>query len=51
MDLRFQVDDDEWGDLSDAEIEGIKSGLEDLDAGRVHSHDSVMAHVDKKLNR
>jgi predicted transcriptional regulator len=51
MELKFRVDDDEWGDLSEAEIEGIKSGLEDLEAGRVHSHVDVMAHIDKKLNR
>jgi predicted transcriptional regulator len=51
MDLRFRVDDDEWANLSEAEIESIKSGLEDLDAGRVHSHVDVTAHIDKKLNR
>lgn len=51
MDLRFRVDDDEWADLSEVEIEGIKSGIEDLDAGRVHSNADVMAHIDKKLNR
>jgi hypothetical protein len=42
-------DDDEWGDLSDAEIESIKAGLADAAAGRVHSHEYVMAMIDKKF--
>jgi len=54
MGLKYQLeetndDDDDWGDLSDAEIEGIKAGLEDSAAGRVHSHAEVMAHINEKL--
>lgn len=51
MGLKFRVDDYNWTGMSDVEIEGIKAGLEDLEAGRVHTHSEVMAYVDKKLNR
>jgi predicted transcriptional regulator len=54
MGLEFEVEDDaddDWGDLPEAAIEGIKAGLEDGDAGRVHSHEYVMAHMEKKLNQ
>lgn len=40
-------DDEEWGNLSEAEIESIKAGLADSKAGRVHSHEYVMAEIDK----
>jgi hypothetical protein len=53
MGFEFEVeeDDDDWGDLSDAEIEGIKAGLADSDAGRMHSHESVMARIKETLNQ
>ncbi len=52
MGLNFQIsDDDDWGNLSNAEIEGIKAGLEDIKAGRTLSHEEVMLRIDKKLNR
>ena len=51
MGLKFQLEDvDDWGDLSKAEIEGIKAGLEDVKAGRVRTHAEVMSYIDKKLN-
>ena len=49
--LNYRIDDEDWGGLSDAEVEGIKAGLEDIKAGRIHSHADVMARIDKKINR
>lgn len=51
MGLKFRVEegDDDWGDLSEAEIESIKAGLADIEAGRVHTHEEVMARMDKRL--
>ncbi len=55
MGLEFEVeddtDDDDWGDLPEAAIEGIKAGLADGEAGRVHSHEYVMAYMEEKLNQ
>jgi predicted transcriptional regulator len=55
MGLKFEVadnaNDDDWGDLPEAAIEGIKAGIEDGEAGRVHSHEYVMAYMEDKLNR
>ncbi|HAL81490.1 MAG TPA: hypothetical protein DCO83_04020 [Mucilaginibacter sp.] len=53
MGLKFEVeeDEDDWGDLPEAAIEGIKAGLADGEAGRVHSHEYVMAYMEEKLNR
>jgi len=50
--LRYHINDDEedWGDLSEAEIEGIKAGLADIEAGRVHTHEEVMAHMAKRMD-
>ena len=55
MGLKFHVnedtdDDDDWGDLPEAAIEGIKAGLADAEAGRTHSHEYVMAEMDKKID-
>jgi predicted transcriptional regulator len=53
MGLKFHIeedDDDDWGDLSEAEIESIKAGLADSEAGRTYSHEDVMAQMDKKIN-
>jgi len=54
MGLKFRLnedsdDDDDWGDLPKAAIEGIKAGLADIEAGRTHSHEYVMAYMDEKL--
>jgi predicted transcriptional regulator len=53
MGLEFNVneDDDDWGDLSEAEIEGIEAGIADAEAGRTHSHEYVMARINETLNR
>jgi hypothetical protein len=51
MGLKYRIDDEGWGDLSNTEIEGINAGLEDIKAGRIHSHADVMTHIDKKLKR
>jgi len=52
MGLKFEVeeDDDDWGDLPEAAIEGIKAGMADIEAGRVHSHEYVMAYMADRLN-
>ena len=48
--LEFEVeDDDDWGDLPEEAIEGIKAGLADIEAGRTHSHEYVMARMDKTI--
>lgn len=49
--LKYHIEENEedWGDLSEAEIEGIKAGLADIEAGRVHTHEEVMADMDRKL--
>jgi len=51
MGLKFHVEEeeDDWGDLSEEAIEGIKAGLADIEAGRVHTHEYVMAEIDKKI--
>jgi predicted transcriptional regulator len=55
MGLKFHVnentdeDDDDWGDLPEAAIEGIKAGMADVEAGRTHSHEYVMAEMNKKI--
>ncbi len=51
MGLKFHVgeDDEDWGDLSEAEIEGIKAGIADSEAGRVHTHEYVMAEMNKTI--
>ena len=55
MGVKFELandeDDDDWGDLPEAAIEGIKAGLADGEAGRVHSHEYVMAYMEEKLNQ
>jgi predicted transcriptional regulator len=50
--VRYHVDaDDDWGDLSEAEIEGIKAGLADSEAGRVRSHEYVMNYINEKMQK
>lgn len=51
MGLDYQVEDDDWGDLPPEVIESIKAGLADGEAGRVHSHEYVMAYMEEKLNK
>ena len=51
--LKYRIEDDadDWGDLSEAEIEGIKAGLADSEAGRVHSHEYVMNYINEKMQK
>ncbi|HEY4324610.1 MAG TPA: hypothetical protein VGN20_11510 [Mucilaginibacter sp.] len=51
MGLEYEVEEDneDWGDLPEAAIEGIKAGLADSEAGRTLPHDEVMARIDKKF--
>jgi len=52
MGLKYEIeedDDDDWGDLPEAAIEGIKAGLADAEAGRTHSHEYVVAEMNKKI--
>jgi hypothetical protein len=54
MGLEYQIvtdDDEDWGDVPPEAVEGIKAGLADAEAGRVHSHEEVMAHMQETLNR
>ena len=50
--LKFEVQDgnDDWGDLSDAEIEAIKAGMEDFKNGRVVSHAEAMAQIEAHIS-
>jgi len=50
MGLKLDVEEDEeddWKDLPEEAIEGIKAGLADAEAGRTHSHEFVMAEMKK----
>ena len=50
MSLQFEVEKEEdWGGLPEEAIVGIKAGLEDMKAGRVHSNETVMAAMKKKI--
>ena len=51
MGLKFHLEDEDWNGLSDAEIEGIKAGLDDIEAERTYSHEYVMAEIDRKIRR
>jgi predicted transcriptional regulator len=50
--LKYHIneEEDEWGGLSEAEIESIKAGLADAEAGRTHSHEYVKAEMEKLIN-
>jgi len=52
MGLKFEVEeeDSDWDDLPEAAIEGIKAGIADVEAGRVHSHEYVKDYISKKLD-
>lgn len=47
--LKYTVDTGQDHTLSDAEMEGIKAGLADIENGRVHTHAEVKARIDQKL--
>ncbi len=47
--LEDDINDDDWGDLSDAEIEAIKAGIDDFKNGRVIPHAEAMAQIEDHL--
>ena len=50
MGLKFEVEDeDDWGDLPEAAIDGIKAGLADGEAGRIYTHEEAMARINEKM--
>jgi predicted transcriptional regulator len=53
MGLKYHLeeDDDNWDDVPEGAIEGIKAGLADLEAGRTHTHEYVMAEINKKIDQ
>ena len=53
MGLKYQVeeDTDDWGDIPEEAIEGIKAGLADIEAGRTHTHEYVMTEMNKKIEQ
>ena len=50
FDLEEDGDDDDWGDLPEEAIEGIKAGMEDFKAGRVYTHSEAMAQINEHIN-
>jgi predicted transcriptional regulator len=56
MGLKFRLnedtgDNDDWADLSDAEVEGIKAGIDDFKNGRVVSHAEAMAQIEDHIRK
>jgi hypothetical protein len=51
VDYKVETDEEDWGDLPQEAINGIKAGLADSEAGRVHSHAKVAAHMQETLAR
>lgn len=51
MRLNYRLEDDDWGYLPKDAIEGIKAGLDDVKAGRVHTHAEVVAYMTDKLDQ
>lgn len=50
--LEYEVEEDEdWGDLSAAEIKGIKAGIEDFKAGRILTGEEADARIAAKLKQ
>jgi len=45
----FSLENDDWGNLPDAAITGIRAGLEDLNNGNVVSHDEASKHIAQRL--
>ncbi len=53
MGLKYQLDEydnDDWANLSESAIAGIKEGIADADAGRVQSNEYVTVIMSDKLN-
>lgn len=53
MGLHYKLKEvnDDWQGLSDKEITGIKAGLEDIEAGRVYTHEQAKDRIQKKINQ
>jgi predicted transcriptional regulator len=49
--LNYQVQDNDWAGLSEVEIEGIKAGLADVEAGRTFTHDEAVNRMANKLKQ
>jgi hypothetical protein len=47
--LNDDEDYNEWSDLPEAAIEGIKEGLADIEAGRVYTFEEFRSQMDEKL--
>jgi len=53
MGLKYQLeeDDDNWGDIPEETIEGIKAGLAAIEARRTHTHEFVMSEMNKRIEQ
>ncbi|QHS55782.1 hypothetical protein GWR56_09635 [Mucilaginibacter sp. 14171R-50] len=49
--LEYQMQDDEWAGLSAAEIEGINAGIDDVEAGRIFTHEEAINRITDKLKQ
>ena len=50
--LKYEVaEEDEWGDLSETQIESIQAGMEDIEAGRLFTQEEVMIKVNETLDK
>ena len=50
LDLKYTIEDETWTEnLSEGEIEGINAGLDDIENGRIYSHEEVKSRIDQKL--
>jgi len=49
--LEYQVEEDNWGELSDAEVNGIKAGMEDIKAGRSYTNEEASVRIANKLKQ
>ena len=47
--LKFELEDEDWGDLSVAEVEAVKAGIDDFKHGRVVHHADAMAQIENPL--
>ena len=50
MHIKYSVEDEELDDLPEEAIVGINAGLDDIKAGRVYTHEQVVAHLANRMN-
>jgi predicted transcriptional regulator len=50
LELKYHIDNEDYN-LTDAELEGINAGLEDIKAGRVHTVSEVKTRIAQKISR